>query len=92
MTKNQKIKRLEETIEMLGRLMGFSISFPNYKFKTSDNISYKKCPIPILGWHDPKIQALLKHLGISHIVEKDQPPREYKVILIPKKPLGIKIK
>lgn len=88
MTKNQKIKRLEETIEKMGDLLGFSISFPRYKDDTGRNINYHSWNPPVLGWEDLRMKALLKHLGIIAIEKIPDPyPAEnkYQMTLYPKK-------
>lgn len=83
MTKNQKIKRLEDTVKKLGDLLAVSISFPDYRDDIGRNVSYYNKPLH--GWRDPRIQALLKHLGIAEIQEEPSPSPGYKVILYPKK-------
>jgi len=80
MTKNQRIKRLEETVKIMGKLLGLNIYFPCYKCRTSENISWNTWDPPIKGWADLRMKALLKHLGIVDFCEKEQPPKEYEVI------------
>lgn len=80
MTKNQKIERLEGIVRRLANELGFRISFDD----DEESVSSQSWNPPIRGWKDPRIQALLKHLGIRGIEELMAKPKEYKVFLIPK--------
>lgn len=82
MTKNQKIKRLENIVRKLADALGFSVSF--YDNEEKVDLNWQSWNPPIRGWKDPRIQALLKHLGIRGIEELMAKPMEYKVFLIRK--------